>query len=146
MANTHHANSLALHDAANALYLMAQIAGTKRWWRRALVCEAELVDESVDRSLLRGRTRGYVSIPGILSVAVYLVLDFFGCAAVCFAAADYTTITLANTSAKTAEDFAVLISPTPDTLVVMICGPDTSPTRLAEPDTIVGALTDLPWY
>jgi hypothetical protein len=79
------------------------------------MCKAELVDESINWSLLRIQARSYVSVSGVLGVTVYLVLDLFGCAAVCFAAADYTTIALADASAKTAEDFTVLISPAPDT-------------------------------
>jgi hypothetical protein len=79
------------------------------------VCKAELVDESINRSLLRDRTRSYVSVPGVFGVAVYLVLDFFGCTAVSFTAADYTTVTLADAGAETTKDFAVLVSPAPDT-------------------------------
>lgn len=82
------------------------------------MCETELVDKNVNRSLLRVRTRGYISVPGVLSIAVDLVFDFFGCATVCFATADYTTVALADASAKTAENFAVLISPAPDTRIV----------------------------
>ena len=79
------------------------------------MCKAKLINESINRSLLRGRTRSNVSVPCVFSIAVYLVFDFFGRAAVCFAAADYTTITLANAGTKTTKDFAVLVTPAPDT-------------------------------
>jgi hypothetical protein len=81
------------------------------------VREAELVDECVNRSLLRALIRGDVSVAGVFGVAVYLVLDFFGSAAICFAAADYTTVALAYTRAKTTQDFTVLVSPAPDAKV-----------------------------
>jgi hypothetical protein len=115
MTNTHHANTFALHNTTNALDLMTKVARTEGRRRCALMCKTELVDQSVNRSLLRGRSRGDIAVPGVLGVAVYLMLDFFGGTAICFAATHDATNALANACSKTAENLTVLISPTPDT-------------------------------
>jgi len=79
------------------------------------MCKPELIDECINRSLLRGRSRSHIAVPGVLGVAIYLMLDFFGGTAICFAATYDATDALADACSKAAENLAVLVSPTPYT-------------------------------
>ena len=58
-----------------------------------------------------------IPIAGVFGIAIELLLAFFSGETVAFTPADNPSVTLANASAKAAEDFAVLISPAPDTIV-----------------------------
>lgn len=80
--------------------------------------KAELVDECVDR-VGRGCCGGGVAVAEVFGVAVELLLAFLGGEAGLFAAADDAAVALADASAETAEDFAVLISPAPETMAMV---------------------------
>jgi hypothetical protein len=115
MADAHHADPLALDDAADALDLVAQVARAEGRRRCPLVGEAELVNERIHRRRVGRAARSRnVSVPGVLGVAVQLLFALLSRTAVCLAATDDASVSLADASTEAPEDLAILVSPAPD--------------------------------
>lgn len=72
----------------------------------------------------------------IFGITVDLLFPLPGSTAVTPASANNATIAFADACAETTEDIGVLVSPSPDTLVVAIFGAYCFPTWLAKPDPI----------
>jgi hypothetical protein len=125
-ADADHAEQLAFDDAADALDLVALVAGAElgRWG--ALVGQNGSLERIAvvggGRRRRRGRCRRrrgreVVGVAGILGVAVGLLLTLLGGTTIGLPAADDAPVAVADAGAEAAEDLAVVVAPAPDAAI-----------------------------